>query len=310
MKTKNFIPALALIISLACSSLTISFDATDVPQQLPDLMVTQIYVSMVDFSGHCIGAYAVNATVENRGPAAANDVTVLEMSTGHMVIVGRLEPGQKMDLQVPAGSASGVYTLNVDPQNIVAESDETNNITSNVLATATPVVNCMLTTSTPWDDSIFTPSPAPSSLTLDMLQNASYHSPDWGDFELTDGVFYRTPPTVQESGESYQTRFLSDWLAFGDVNLDGRADALVFLSTQNGGTGHFVELAVVLDQNGSPDNIATVYLGDRVIVESAVVQDGVISVTLVEQGPNDPLCCPSQHVVMRFLLEGSELVGL
>ncbi|HEX7555082.1 MAG TPA: hypothetical protein VF338_00555, partial [Leptolinea sp.] len=108
-----------------------------------------------------------------------------------------------------------------------------------------------------------TPEVRGSILSLDILRNAIYHSPDWGDFQLSDGIYHRTPPTSQESPDTYTTRLL-DIVLYGDINGDGFEDAVVFLTTQNGGTGHFVEMAAVLNLNGSARSITTVSLGDRV----------------------------------------------
>ena len=41
------------------------------------------------------------------------------------------------------------------------------------------------------------------TLSLDILRNATYYSPDWGEFQLSNGMYYRTPPTSQESPEIY-----------------------------------------------------------------------------------------------------------
>jgi hypothetical protein len=87
-------------------------------------------------------------------------------------------------------------------------------------------------------------------------------------------------------------------------------DAVVFLSTQTGGTGHFRELAAVLNRGGLPDNVATVSLGDRVAIESARIQAGVITLDLRVHGPNDGLCCPSQFETWRFRLQDNQLVRL
>ena len=146
-----------------------------------------------------------------------------------------------------------------------------------------------------------------TTLSLDILRNAQYHSPDWGEFQLSNGIYYRTPPTAQESPEIYTTHLL-DTVLYGDINLDGFQDAVVFLSTQNGGTGHFVEMAAVLNLNGSPSNISTLYLGDRVVIESGAIQNGVITLNLLVQGPNDGLCCPSQLVTWNFHLDSGQVV--
>ena len=147
------------------------------------------------------------------------------------------------------------------------------------------------------------------ALSLDLLRNGNYKSPDWGEFQLTDGIYYRTPPTSQESSEAYTTRML-DTVLYGDLNSDSVPDALVFLATQSGGTGHFVEMAAVLNQDGSPSNVLTLYLGDRVVVESGTIQDGLITLQMRVQGPNDGMCCPSQSVTWTFRLEDGQLVKL
>lgn len=145
------------------------------------------------------------------------------------------------------------------------------------------------------------------TLSLEILRSGMYRSPNWGEFQLSNGVYYRTPPTSQESSEAYTTRLL-DTVIYGDINLDGSEDALVFLNTQNGGTGHFIELAAVLNLSGSAFNISTLDLGDRVVVESGTIQDGAVTLDLRVHGPNDPACCPSQLATWNYHFDGTQLV--
>jgi hypothetical protein len=69
-------------------------------------------------------------------------------------------------------------------------------------------------------------------------------------------------------------------------------------------------MAAVLNLNGSANNISTLYLGDRVIVESGAIQDGLITLSLRVQGPNDGACCPSQIAVQNFHLDNGQLVQI
>jgi hypothetical protein len=153
------------------------------------------------------------------------------------------------------------------------------------------------------------PTPVGIPLTLANLQNAQYRSPDWGEYQLVNGIYYRTPTAPDESAEIYKTQ-LDERFVTGDLNADGTEDAVAFLRTQNGGTGHFVELAAVLNQAGNPYNIATVSLGDRVVVESVQITNGIIILAMRVQGPNDGMCCPSQLETWQFLLENNLLVRL
>jgi len=150
---------------------------------------------------------------------------------------------------------------------------------------------------------------ASDPFTLSMLQNTQYHSPDWGDYQLVDGVFYRPPAAPGESAQIYSTQ-LDERFVSGDLNADGLEDAVVFLRTQNGGTGHFVELAAMLNQDGNPNDISTVSLGDRVIVESVQITNGVIILGMRVQGPNDGMCCPSQLETWQFQLQNGQLIKL
>jgi hypothetical protein len=144
-------------------------------------------------------------------------------------------------------------------------------------------------------------------LTLAALSNAEYRSPDWGTFRLTDGLYERPPQNPGELSSAYTTRLLEP-AAFGDLNGDGAKDAVVGLVTQSGGTGNFVELAAVLNQGGSPQNADTLPLGDRVVIEQASIQDGIITLNMRVHGPNDGLCCPSQLETWRFQLQGDHLI--
>ena len=148
-----------------------------------------------------------------------------------------------------------------------------------------------------------------SDLSLSTLKNARYHSLTWGDCQLSDGIFYRTPATSGESAENYSTRLFMS--ASGDLNQDGIEDAAVVLQTRNGGNGDDKELAVVLNQAGAAYNVTTLDLGFPLVVENMQIQPaGVIALNVLALGSNDGLCCPSQKELWRFHLEKNQLIRL
>jgi hypothetical protein len=96
----------------------------------------------------------------------------------------------------------------------------------------------------------------------------------------------------------------------GDLNQDGTADAVVVFVYEGGGSGVFNYLAAVLNERGEPRHVATVRLGDRVEIRSLSLKNGRITVRLVVQGDDDPLCCPSVRVERVFKLVGDKFVEL
>ena len=144
-------------------------------------------------------------------------------------------------------------------------------------------------------------------LAAETLRNANYHGSNLpGSFHLVNGL-YQLPPLPGESQDDYFIR-LVDPIAFGDLNSDGLPDAAVILQSRAGGTGVFSDLAAVLNQNGKPLNIATVDLGDRVLVNDAIIQDGEIVLDMMIHGPNEGLCCASLRATWKFRLSGRDLV--
>ena len=97
-------------------------------------------------------------------------------------------------------------------------------------------------------------------------------------------------------------------LAKGDLTGDGVADAAVVLVSEPGGSGTFYELAVVMNDNGTPKHLASAPLGDRVKIERVAVESGVITVEMLTQGPNDPMASPTLAVTKKFRVDGEKLV--
>lgn len=125
--------------------------------------------------------------------------------------------------------------------------------------------------------------PSSPKLTLDILKNGVY---TWNlitegkPFKFTDGIFY-FPPLPGESQEDYFVKIDGDHIAFGDLNNDGQEDAAVILVSRAGGTGTHREVAIVLNQNGNGNNVASQYLGDRTTIHSLTVETpGVIKVDM------------------------------
>jgi heat shock protein HslJ len=141
-------------------------------------------------------------------------------------------------------------------------------------------------------------------LTPEALANLTYRSElaPTGEVTLVDGTF-------EDADNRYVAVLADEPRTFGQI--DGQDAAAVLLGENSGGSGIFVSLAVVLDQDGTPVNVASTLLGDRVDVYAlAIDENGVISVEMVRQGPNDPMCCPTEVVRILYALDGDQLVTI
>lgn len=137
------------------------------------------------------------------------------------------------------------------------------------------------------------------------LSNGFYCSSDvvtGGPVRLANGSW------SAEDEEGRQSLELGNPRARGDLDGDGREDVALILLGSGGGSGVFVDLAVVLDRNGVPVHAASAALGDRVQVNGLSIEGSDVIVDLTQQGPGDPACCPTQNVKRRFRFADSRLV--
>lgn len=137
---------------------------------------------------------------------------------------------------------------------------------------------------------------------LVALGNATYPLGDDGSspdsVTLVNGE-YRAPAAADSAQETVVA--LAGHSAVGQLE-DGQTMAAVVLTSSSGGSGTFYYLAAATIENGAVTSVATTFLGDRVIINSVDVVDGMIVVDMVTQGPEDAFCCPTMPVVQSYHL--------
>jgi len=131
--------------------------------------------------------------------------------------------------------------------------------------------------------------------TYAIPQNPTYVTPDLVTFKLTNGKYEDTANRLSALFVSQQGMIL-----FGDLNGDGAEDAVSLLVVNTGGSGVFTYLVASMNQNGTLKPTVPILLGDRVQVKSMAIVSDKISVSMVTQGANDPMCCPTQSVTEAF----------
>ena len=162
---------------------------------------------------------------------------------------------------------------------------------------------------------VHAPTPEPSTLaeaiiTLDeaTLKDLTYDS-EWtasGKAPLSDGAYSEA---AAPDSAARTTVSLHELMAFGTA-ADGRPFAAAILVTSGGGSGTFYDLALVVAKEGRAEHVASVRLGDRVRIESLTIEEDEVVLEMVQQGPDDPMCCPTQRAIERYALQGESLVQL
>lgn len=97
--------------------------------------------------------------------------------------------------------------------------------------------------------------------------------------------------------------------AFGDLDGNGTEDAAAILQTSSGGSGDSIYLAAVLNEAGAAKPVASVYLGDRIVVKSLAIADGKIAAAWLDRKPSEPMSsAPSVETSKQFALQGDKLI--
>lgn len=157
---------------------------------------------------------------------------------------------------------------------------------------------------------VFTPEKRAWCDRLDIALNASYSVPTLGDQPQVgvinfDNGRFEDPNRRLNAVLSRQ----QGQIAFGDLDGNDQQDAVMIMAVNTGGSGIFVYLAPLLNLEGTIESPMLAGLGDRIQVNRVrILDDGLISVNMIIQGPNDPQCCPTQEVTQFYRVSGGSVV--
>jgi heat shock protein HslJ len=148
--------------------------------------------------------------------------------------------------------------------------------------------------------------PASAAPSLEQLANMAYT----GIFEravtLKNGR-WEGKPFVAGGSARPAVGLVEDFLLTGDLDNDGSDEAIVLLWERSGGSGSYEYVAVVGLRDGKPLNLGTALIGDRIQVRDGRIVGNRIELNVVEPGPNDASCCPSQKVLRTWTLNATGL---
>src|SRR5438132_9251755 len=145
-----------------------------------------------------------------------------------------------------------------------------------------------------------------TQLTWQSLLNATYAtSVTPRGAALRDGTF---EAEAAPGSASKITVRLADIAAFGDLDGNLAPDAAVVLVSSGGGSGTFVELAAVRNEHGTAHPVATVLLGDRILVREVRIDGRRILVRLGVRGATEPFSLRTRAISRRYALDRNTLV--
>lgn len=104
------------------------------------------------------------------------------------------------------------------------------------------------------------------------------------------------------------TRYFGNEAA-GDLNGDGQADRAFIVTQDGGGSGTFYYVAASLTKAETPENLNTIFLGDRIAPQTTEIREGKIVVNYADRKEDEPMsAAPSVGVSRYFEVRNNELV--
>jgi heat shock protein HslJ len=147
----------------------------------------------------------------------------------------------------------------------------------------------------------------PAAPSLEKLSSATYTGIYDEAITLVKGRWEGEP--FVEGGASKPSAGLVDHFALtGNLDGDDREETAVLLWESSGGSGTPLYLAVMGRRHRDIVNLGTALVGDRVQVRSGGIRDDRIELDVVQAGPEDAMCCPSQLATRRWTLGEDGLV--
>jgi Immunoglobulin-like domain of bacterial spore germination len=157
-------------------------------------------------------------------------------------------------------------------------------------------------TLTPKPSATAAPTSIPEYVT--KIRNAKYQlgiSDTLLVVQLKDGKFEQG--TL--GGTDYVSVNVTDFVAAGDLNNDGRDEIAALVAENYGGSGTFVFLAVYADVSGTLTFQTSILVDDRPMLNALSIKDGEIFVDAIIHGASDPMCCPTLKMTRRYQLVAS-----
>lgn len=126
---------------------------------------------------------------------------------------------------------------------------------------------------------------------FNQVRNTVYSLPNSQKILLVNGRYQHQNGTFR----------LNEKVALGDINYDGKTDAIVILTRSRQGIQRENYLAVLIaNQGGELENIDTLSLDDQIQLETLMLQDKTVTLDFLSYAPSDSPCCPSRKKQLKY----------
>jgi heat shock protein HslJ len=152
----------------------------------------------------------------------------------------------------------------------------------------------------------FAATPSYAASTPEQLGNITYKDIFEHPITLKNG-HWEGEPFVAGGSSRPAVGLIDDFILTGDLNGDGKDESVVLLWESTGGSGTYTYIAVTGLRGDKPYNMGTALIGERVQVRAGRINGNRIELDVIQQGPGDAACCPSQKSTRYWTLDASGL---
>ena len=100
---------------------------------------------------------------------------------------------------------------------------------------------------------------------------------------------------------------LTDFIAAGDVDGDGKDEVAALIAENSGGTGVFVFLTIYKMTGGTPTFLTSSIIDDRAQPNALSIENNEVFVDVTVHATDDPMCCPTLHTARHYRLINGQL---
>ena len=156
------------------------------------------------------------------------------------------------------------------------------------------------------------PVPLTNKAKVESTSTLNHPDPRNATFKFEDGSITLNKGTnsepVTKGSSTMQETSILDPIGYGDINKDGKEDAVVALIQSGAGTGSFIYIGAYVSGTIEYKGTNTIYVGDRIIVKSIIIDKGEITFSYIDRKPDEPMDAePTVSAYKTFVYTNGEL---